>query len=185
MSIFVSRPEGKYEAIPTGVRLAVCVNVFDIGWHPGFEGRLQRKVVILWELADRKQDGSRFQVTKSYTASLGEKANLLRDLESWRGSAFTEDELKRFDLEKLIGAPCQLNLVDKIRQDGRKFAEIVGVMRLSRGQAPLDIETGADYIPEWVKKEIASQQPAPAHEDSVSPQDAPASEPLFNDDIPF
>lgn len=168
MSIIVSR-ESPLEPVPTGVSLAVCANVFDIGWHKGFEGRPQWKVVILWELEKRRSSGERFLVMKKYTASLAERADLLRDLESWRGAPFTPEELKGFDLEDLRGAPCQLNLVAQTSGEGRIFAEVASIMRLQRGQTPLKPETPLSYIPEWVRKMAAEQlqashEPEPAEE---------------------
>ena len=58
-------------------------------------------------------DGKEMPVTTSrfYTNSLGEKANLRRDLEGWRGRAFTDDELQRFNLTTILGVPCMLTIV--------------------------------------------------------------------------
>ena len=45
--------------------------------------------------------GRRFDVARVYTLCLHERAALRKDLESWRGRKFTEQELDGFDLEKL------------------------------------------------------------------------------------
>jgi len=43
--------------------------------------------------------------------SLHEKSNLGMDLVSWRGRPFTEQEKQGFDITKLIGVPCQINVM--------------------------------------------------------------------------
>ena len=92
--------EHEYEPIPTGLKKAICVNVIDIGLQPGFQnGKPQQKVVLVWELEDLQEDGAHFLVTKKYTASLGDKAILRKDLKSWRGKDFEQDDLAGFDLE--------------------------------------------------------------------------------------
>jgi hypothetical protein len=57
--------------------------------------------------------GKPYIVSQFYTASLNEKSTLRRDLEAWRGRAFTREELAAgVDTLKLIGLPCLLTLVD-------------------------------------------------------------------------
>ena len=41
-----------------------------------------------------------------------EKANLSKDLTSWRGRPFTEDEKKGFDISNLVGKVCQINVIE-------------------------------------------------------------------------
>ena len=50
-------------------------------------------------------------ISKFYTLSLHEKSNLGQDLVSWRGRPFTETERQGFDITKLIGVTCQLNVM--------------------------------------------------------------------------
>ena len=151
--MIVKKRDDDFKPIPTGLQPAVCVNVFDIGYQPGYQGGAPSpKVVILWELSgnDRRDDGKRFQLTKLYTASLGEKATLRKDLETWRGRTFTTAELDGFELDKLKGIGCQLLNVESTT-NGKTFVTIAAVMPPPAGPKPT-IETPADYIPEWVKK---------------------------------
>jgi hypothetical protein len=101
-----------------GTHVARCVKIIDLGTQHGeYKGEPTRRnqVLITWELPEEmiEVDGKEIPVTTSrfYTNSLGEKANLRRDLEGWRGRAFTDDELKKFDLENIIGKPCMLTIV--------------------------------------------------------------------------
>jgi hypothetical protein len=70
-------------------------------------------------------------VTSRYTASLNQKAALRRDLESWRGVKFSDADLKNgFDLRKLLGATCYLNLIES--KDGN-YINVSSIMRLPKG----------------------------------------------------
>ncbi len=56
------------------------------------------------------EDGRPFGVFKTYTASLFEAAALRKDLESWRGKSFSEQELKGFDITNLIGCTARIEV---------------------------------------------------------------------------
>lgn len=170
--MIVKRRDDDYKPIPTGLLPAVCVNVFDIGYQPGYQGGAPSpKVVLLWELTceDRRDDGKRFQLTKLYTASLGEKAALRKDLETWRGKTFTDVELDGFNLDNIKHVGCQLLLVENTT-NGKTFTNVAAVMPPLAGTKPA-VETSSDFVPEWVKKKIAEQlHPEPVDD--------------FHDDIP-
>lgn len=178
MAVIVSDSGGTFEAIPTGVFPAVCCSLWDLGIQPGFQGKQTHKVVLGWEIDQRKTEGEwagkRFVVTKTYTASLNEKANLRKDLESWRGRPFTEEELKGFDLEKVVHAPCMLNLLEQVSQKGKKWTGIAAIMPLAKGTTKLEPETPRDYMPNWIKTLLG-----------LATAETGVAEPSFDDDIPF
>lgn len=154
MSI-IAKEEKTYEPIPTGMQQAVCAMVCDIGTHEGeYQGKpnTRHQVIVIWELDEKKTEGDfagqPFQVSKFYTTSLGEKANLRKDLESWRGQPFTPEELKGFDLENLVGANCFLNLI----QDGEKV-KISAITPLPKNMPK--IKQAMREEPEWVDKQRA------------------------------
>ncbi len=170
---------GDFERVPTGVHSAVCARYYDLGMQPGFEGQPTHKVVMLWEIDERYQAGdyagNRMRVSKTYTASLSSKANMRKDLESWRGRPFTEQELEGFDLDKILGAQCTLNLTEVTTKAGKKWTTVAAIMPPLKGVETMVPETPADYVPEWVKKILDTQA------DTVSPEgQMPA-----DDDIPF
>ena len=171
--MIVKKRDDDFKPIPTGLQPAVCVNVFDLGYQPGFQnGPPSPKLAILWELTcqERRDDGKRFQLTKLYTASLGTKANLRKDLETWRGRKFSDKELEGFELNNIKGVGCQLLLVESATE-GRSFTNVAAVMPQLIGDKP-QVETSADFVPEWIKKKIAEQLKEPESEDT------------FKDDIP-
>lgn len=178
MAITVKSNDGAMgEPIPVGVHKAVCFRVVDMGMQEGFQGKMQHKLVILWELDVRRTQGefanARFLASKTYTASIGEKATLRKDLESWRGRAFTAEELEGFDVEKIVGANCQLNMVAVQTKAGKTWTAIAAIMPLGKEQERLQPEVAPDYLPNGIREKLGH------------PAGPAQSEPAFTDDIPF
>ena len=157
MSLFAKASSENFEPTPLGVFQSVCAFVEDIGTHEGtYQGRTttRHQVVVCWELSEKMTRGENlgkpFMISKFYTLSLDKKANLRKDLESWRGVAFTEEELKGFDIERLIGANCQLNIIEGTKMDGSKTARIGAIMPLAKGSAKL---TAVNTVPPaWINE---------------------------------
>lgn len=175
MSLFVN--EGAGTTIPLlaeDVYPAVCCMLVDLGeqYSERFNNT-QRKVLISWELPGEKLDnGDTRRLSNTYTASLNSKGNLRKDLISWRGRDFTVEELKKFDLRNIVGAPCMLSVIHKVGQDGNKRAVIGGIMKLPKGM-PLptltngftifdlddpDAETKMADLPEWIQTRIKESE---------------------------
>lgn len=110
---------GMFEQPPIGTHMARCVRLIDIGTQTNeYQGKTssRRQVILGFELPDELMTkgelaGKPFFVSKFYTASLNEKANLRHDLISWRGRDFTEAELEGFNLTNILDKPCMLSLV--------------------------------------------------------------------------
>jgi hypothetical protein len=148
---------GSFEPTPTGPQHAVCAFVEDIGTHEDtYQGRpiQRRQIVICWELSETmtigENAGKPFMISKFYTLSLNEKANLRHDLEAWRGKAFTEEELAGFDVERLIGVNCMLNVVEKKKQDGNITQTIGSIMPAIKGLPK--ITPVNEVPPAWIAK---------------------------------
>lgn len=141
MSIIAKRPESTYTPCPEGLHAAVCVDVVDLGIVDSTFGS-KHKVRVVWQIEDENTETRRrFEARKQYNLSLHEKATLRKDLEAWRGRKFNEDELKGFDLEKLIGVNCQIQVVHDLGEDGTIYANVQAVVPAHRGAprlVPLD-----------------------------------------------
>ena len=129
---------GDFQQCPAGTHVARCIKLIDLGTQRGeYQGKptVREQVIVQWEIPGEvidTADGPKpMIVSKFYTNSLGEKANLRADLEMWRGKQFTPAELGGFDLEAILGKPC---LVTVIHNDTGK-ARVKGVMALPKGQA--------------------------------------------------
>lgn len=196
---------GNFDPVPEGVHLAVCYAVYDIGhqWNPKFN-KMEQKIVVIWELPQERidvdRDGKKVNLPRAisnrYTTSLGEKANLRKDLESWRGKKFTEDELKGFDISKLLGVGCQLNVIHT-EKNGSKYANIATIIPLPKGvKAPktenervsYDIERDGHVLPktcpEWVQKLIMASQEWQKKTDAPEGEEVGELE-IVEENIPF
>jgi hypothetical protein len=131
MTLFVSAKT--YMPAPEGLHQAVCVDLVNLGMVDGPFGR-KSKCRIVFELDSLMDDGRPFTISKTYTLSLHEKSTLYKDLRAWRGRPFSSEELKGFDLERLIGASCQV-LVTHVERDGSIFGNVTAIMKSEKGKA--------------------------------------------------
>jgi len=137
MPLMAKETGGDFELPPEGVHNAVCTKIIDLGMQEStYNGNtsLKRKVLIEWELDGvERKDGEPFLVASRYTLSLGKNAQLRKVLQGWRGKAFTKEELAGFDLEKVLGAPCQVQIVHNEAANGNTYANVENVMPLGKG----------------------------------------------------
>jgi len=128
MSIIARRPESTFSPCPEGLHHAVCVDVIDLGVLQTTWGD-KHKVRVVWQIEEENPDtGKRYEARKQYNLSLHEKATLRKDLEAWRGRKFNNDELEGFDLEKLLGINCQIQIVHDITEDATIYANVQAVV---------------------------------------------------------
>jgi len=140
MSLIVTAKSGAdIEPVPEGLHLAVCVGLYDVGTiHSEMFGRDARKVILQFEFPELPplESGPRI-MSRQFTMSLNAKAKLRAFLETWRGRKFTEQELAGFDLEKLLGAPCQAQVMHTVKEDGRTSANITTAIPAPKGVRPV------------------------------------------------
>lgn len=196
-NLTVSAPEGsKIPPIEPGTYPAVCVSIIDIGeqYNEQFDNNT-RKVIFQWEIPTEKilvegEEKPRM-ISETYTASIGEKATLRKTLESWRGRPFSPDELKGFDLENVLGAPCLITILHKENSKGNTFAKISAVTRLPKGYTVEPAETSYTLfslddtdamekmaaLPEWIQNRIKESTTYKARAENFTDLD--------NEDLPF
>ena len=161
---------GDFTPIPEDLHLAVCYGIWDLGTQ--FSERWQKsshKVVIVWEIpgcrGEFERDGKKMNlpraISKQYRLSLHKKADLRKDLESWRGKKFSDEELRGFDLKKLLGKPCQIQVLHNKVED-KIYANIAAITKAPSGmkltpENPLtffSFEESHDIpesTPEWIR----------------------------------
>lgn len=142
---------GNFKRVPTGVHIARCYSVADLGTHTQhgqFGTTTNRKVRLAWEIFGDDDNGEPLTIdidgammpltiNKTYTFSLGEKASLRKDLSAWRGRDFTEEELKGFDLKNIVGVYCMLNVAQS-ETNGKTYANVAGISPLHKSMAKPD-----------------------------------------------
>lgn len=131
------------ELIPANNYLARCYQMIEIGTiKETIQGteKILTKVRIGWELPTElkvfnpDKGEQPCVISKEYTLSMNEKSNLRKMLASWRGAEFTPEEAKAFDITKLLGVPCMINIIHKPSKDGtKKYEEIAGVTSIPKG----------------------------------------------------
>ena len=143
--------QGKERApiLEEGIYTGVCVKVIDLGMQnvEAFKRKVQQ-VRITWEIIGKtvkigEEDLPRL-VSKEYTLSLNERSTLRKHLQSWRGKTFTAEELQGFDLRRLLGAGCLLQVMHK--GDQCAYAAVDNIMALPNGTPKPEAVSTADYF---------------------------------------
>jgi hypothetical protein len=124
----------KLPIIPADIHHGICVGVVDLGTHHSDRfGKDIHKLLINFELPDQRmesEEGNRPRlISKRYTLSMHQKSTLRKDIESWLGKHFTDDELKNgWDLEQLLGKNAQIQIIHNPSNDGQVYANINTIM---------------------------------------------------------
>lgn len=198
---------GGFDPVSQGLHQAVCYAIYELGTH--YDERFKkstRKCLLIWELPDERIDieknGEQVNlprvVSKRYTVSLGEKAILRKDLQTWRGRTFTPEELKGFDLRNVLGKSCQIQIIHN-STDGKVYANVSAILPLPKGVKPLNPENPVVFYaindsrtslpeetPDWIRTIIVSSEewkalmPSPDDGDPGNTGDL-----VPDDDIPF
>ena len=157
---------GNFKRVPQGVFIGRCYSLIDLGTQHTtgqYGDKFQHKIRIGWELFGDDEEGNPLTIdvdgkempltiSKSYTVSLHEKAGLRRDLAAWRGRDFTDEEAKAFDVSKLLGAFCMINVTTS-ETNGKTYSNVAGITPLP----------GA----------LKNSKPAPVHDNVVFDLDKP------------
>lgn len=131
---------GNFKRVPVGVHIGRCYSLIDLGTQltSGQYGeKMQHKIRIGWELFGEDEEGNPLVIevdgkempmviSKNYTVSLGDKANLRKDLAAWRGRDFNDEEAKAFDISKLVGAYCMVNVTTS-ETNGKTYSNVAGL----------------------------------------------------------
>jgi len=176
--------------IEAGLHEAVCYAIVDVGTsHNDVFNKDQRKVVFIWEIPDSRIDipekgNLPRALSKHYTNSLQEKANLRKDLVSWRTKEFTKEEEDLFEFKRVLGASCLLNIIHKEKRNGDMCAAIENVLPLKGKKLTAEnnlilygIEEHGLSIPKnlppWLIEEI---KVSPEYQAILNPPEAPQSD---------
>ena len=144
MAIVAKDNRKDFTPAPEGLWPAVCCDVVDLGMVDSPWGE-RHQVEVRWFLDQKdEQSGKLFMAVKRFTLSLHEKSNLRPTLESWRGRKFAPEELEGFDLEKLLGANCQVQIIHNISSEGRTYGNVQAVVPPSKGAVRMRVPP--DYV---------------------------------------
>lgn len=209
MSLIVSATGGgnypERKPLEAGAYAAVCDMVVDLGVQPSPSGQFapKRTVMLRFQIPEVRVEITKDGETKSLAAvisrtvglSLNEKSTLYGLLTSWRGRAFTPDELKKFDLGKVAGKPAFVNVTHAVKGD-RTYANLTSIMPLPKSMTAPVLEGEAlvystdtpdaavfDKLPAWVQDKISQRiVDAPKPAPKAAPAAAAAAVEEFKDD---
>lgn len=189
-----------FKPMPSGSHVGRCISVISLGTQDSPLYPASFKVMLIWEVPGETIEingkPAPMTISREYTLSLSEKANLRHDLESWRGRVFTKEELDGFDVSKVLGQPCMLSVIHKTNAKGKVYGAVSNVVGLPKGVPcppawhPLigyEIEDGKNEVykafPDWIKNKIAaceewsgptaSSEPDPTHVQSDPDPECP------------
>lgn len=138
MGMEIKQNPPKRTKVPAGLASAVCVGIFDVGDQPGFGKNAHKTfptIFLEFELVETRDDkGNPFLVSQNYFPNFRNNSRLKEHLEGWRAKKFTAEELKGFDIEKLLGVPCQINIVHNETSAGGLYANIASIMPWAKGK---------------------------------------------------
>jgi hypothetical protein len=216
--ISIKVPQKKETApVPAGLHPFVLYGCYHVGVIPSKGGFDAKDTVILaFELPEaeplkyKEEDGTMTLkpriMSKRFNLSFHEKSTLRIQLESWRGRAFTADEMKAFELQKLLGASGHLQVMHQSRE-GKTHASVSNLLPSPKGTKykgtlaqqlfsihALDSASEVDELdlPDWIKELIKSSEDYTSlvrnggrrqQEEVVSTQQESAES--NEDDIPF
>ena len=215
MSLIISASGGgnypERKPLEAGAYAAVCDMIVDLGVQPSPGGQFapKRTLMVRFQIPSERVEITKNGETKSLPAvisrtlglSLNEKATLRQLLQSWRGKAFTPEELKRFDLANVLGKPAFINVTHSVKGE-KTYANLTSIMPLPKGMPAPTLEGEAliystdapdpdvfDKLPEWVQDKIATRiidkpkAAAPAPKAAAAP--AAAAEEFADDALAF
>jgi hypothetical protein len=199
------------ELIQSGNYVARCYSMIHIGTVTETilgEAKRQNKIRITWELPtelrvfDEAKGKQPMVISKEFTLSMHEKANLRKELESWRGKAFTDLQAQSFDVAKLLGVPCMLNVIHRQTKQGTDYAAISSISALPKGfECPAQVnptfewnyedkwdEITMELFPDFIKDKIKASEEyrkmkSPIND--LTEHEETATETFPNDDLPF
>lgn len=138
--------------------------------------------------------------------SLGEKSNLRKDLQAWRGKQFTPEELEGFNLINILNKGCQLQILNT-ENNGKTYTNIVSIMALPKGMTITELDntvvfdtydesTWNNYlqIPKWMQERIKQCENLASqgldlfikeYEETISSEDQNKEMDVPEDDLPF
>lgn len=175
---------------PDDQYIAVCCDVVNLGLQKKDNSRYNKpdsmvkkcRVDFLIPLK-HPETGQFVRISQFFTVSLGEKANLRKFMEQWRGKQFTPEELEAgIVIDKMIGAHALITIeAQKNPATGKTYSNITAITKV-----PAMMREEAQKFPvpkDYVRMKDRKQEDgsAPPHGDD----DRPGALDEEDDDLPF
>ncbi len=127
-----------FTPVPPGMHLARCYRVVDLGTQRmEWQGQVKElpKIMVQFEVHGEDDSGKALltnkgepmTISKNFTRSLGEKSNLRRDLQTWRGRDFTQAELRGFELKNILDQWAMISVSKSAGNNGKEYTNIMSI----------------------------------------------------------
>lgn len=192
-----------FDPVPEDTHIARCITVVDIGIQDTFFGKKEQvylgfeipSIRVEWDDKEGVHHTGAALIGSTYTNSIHAKSILGQHLTSWRGKAFSDEEREGFEVFNVLGAPCLISVVHKMKGNNT-YANINGIMRLPKGMvapnpdgeqiaySPQDATKIGNFVklPEWLQKKCTEGHGNAAQ--SMGSVQGPLQDD-FDDSIPF
>lgn len=151
--------------------IAVCIGVFYLGFQEGsYSGKAyeREEIIIQWEVDEKyskeagEYAGKRKKISKRYTFSYANKANLYKLLCSWFGTSYIDKKKQEMvknpaalNIYNLLGAACLMSVFHQ-EKDDRIYARVDAVQKLPKTMKAFKpselIQDDSPEVPEWIQK---------------------------------
>jgi hypothetical protein len=185
MALYARNKASSFVPAPAALHYAICCDVVDMGMvHSEKFQKTQHKCQLRWQTESTMKDGKPYLIVKTYTLSLHPKARLRLDLESWRGRPFTDEEATEFDIEKLLDAMCQINVIHVKAADGSGavFSNVASIVPAGKHAPILRVH---DYERVSSREGYKAPAPDPLEGTDEPPPHTDADMGSEDDPIPF
>jgi len=195
---------GGYSPVPAGTHQAVCYSVIDLGtqeYEYQGEHKKAHKVMMTFEIPEERIDidgeSKPRVISKEYTASFHEKANLRKDIGSWFSGKFPDGDLGNLLKNHIIGKVCLISVIMReSKSSGKEYANLASISPLPKGMKEVKGELPVVYFEMGAKWDKATQEVfsdiTPWIQDKIknSPEYAMLNRDTFEetapkDDLPF
>lgn len=133
-TILARGSESKFKPHPIGQYVGQCVDTINLGEKvqdfPGSTPYLALACALVFRTGEKNEEtGDYIDIAKEYTVSMGERANLRKDLEQWRGRPYTKEQIEEgVPLDKLTGNFALLTVSHRTSGKGRTYANITAIV---------------------------------------------------------
>lgn len=185
--------DSKFKPHPEGQFVAQCVDAIDLGERveefAGKPKKLAHKCALVFRTGEKNAEtGEYIDIGREFTVSMGEKANLRKFLESWRGKKYTPDQIEKgVPLHKMAGNWALITVEQTTSGAGRVYANIaaaVGVPEMMRASLPTFPEYKRPDF--WTqRKEDYAKEASSFRAVSAAPPSDDDNGPMDDSDLPF
>lgn len=152
--------DSKFKPHEAGQFVGQCIDTIDLGdsveQFQDQPKKLVHKCALVFRTGERnEQTGEFIDVAREFTVSMGDKSNLRKFLEQWRGKPYTAEQIEAgVPLHKLTGNPALLTIAHRPSAKGNVYANITACVGVPKQMAA----TVKDYVSDYVRADFWEQK---------------------------